>query len=101
MRAVKAAVLAVALLSPLPTFAQGFCVPVSDPRAFHKKHYGELPVFWGMHSESGASTWAFANPDTGTWSVGTLLPDGRWCMFASGDAWNAMDVPAEPKGDPS
>jgi hypothetical protein len=38
----------------------------------------------------------FANDTTGTWTVTLTLPDGRMCLMASGDSYEAVtdDLPA-------
>ncbi len=39
--------------------------------------------------------------DAATWTVTVTLPDGRTCLLASGEGWEALDEALPAKGDPA
>jgi hypothetical protein len=51
--------------------------------------YGETPRAVGL-AGAAAVMELFASDVTGTWSITMSLPDGRMCLMASGDGYEAV-----------
>ena len=60
--------------------------------------YGEAPVGEGL-THDGAALRVYANPETGTWTVLTIHPNGVACVRASGEDWQARDYVEPIKGE--
>tara|TARA_R110002020_G_scaffold39652_2_gene117580 strand:- start:7514 stop:7864 length:351 start_codon:yes stop_codon:yes gene_type:complete len=92
---IAAAILAVfifVLWCASPAQAQG-CSSVEEGSAKLKKNYGETPVFRGV-SASGYMIVIFLNPETGSWTVGRIMPQNRKVMCpldAGGDGSLRID----------
>lgn len=98
--------LALALLAS-PAFADTPNVPPCAPHDTMAEvlgqRYGEGRVAVALGTApSGSGTvlleW-WANPETGTWSMTMMVPDGPACMVAYGTAWEAHDD--YPVGEPA
>ena len=74
--------------------AQG-CVQFADGAARLQGEYGESVIGRGV-MPNGAVVVIFANPDTGTWTLVVVTPDGCSQSPADGSAWVSF-VP-EPAG---
>lgn len=74
------------------------CDPVAALVEGLASRFGEVQQSGGL---SGAGTlWAtYANPETGTWTILEINPDGTACMRSFGKGW--MGMKPEPKGDPA
>ena len=53
------------------------------------RDYGESPTGQGIANTSLVQLWR--NPETNTWSVLLVLPDGGACVLASGEDWEALE----------
>jgi hypothetical protein len=51
--------------------------------------YGEMPLARGLDWRGRLAEW-WGNPETGTWSLVTLGPDGLACIPAHGDMYEAI-----------
>jgi hypothetical protein len=75
---------ALCALSALPALAQGNCTTRAALTVALATSYSEAPVIMGITS-TGAVLELWANPETGTWTVLTVTPDGVACIRATGD----------------
>jgi hypothetical protein len=76
-------------------FSQPQCDARETVVALLADRWGETRRALGLAGDS-AMMELFANDTTGTWSVTLTLPDGRMCLMASGDSYEAVveDLPA-------
>ena len=84
---------ALCILSAGPALAQGNCAPRDTLGQALVQSYGEGPVLMGI-TTTGAILEFWANPETGSWTVITIMPDGTACIRAAGDNFEAMPVGA-------
>ena len=64
-----------------------------------EERYGETRHALGVSGTSSVLE-VFASDETGTWTVLISLPDGRACMVASGEGYEATVAAAQPTGMP-
>jgi len=72
------------------------------PKVLHtlNQTYGETRRGVGLAANNTVME-VFANETSGTWSVTVTLPDGRTCLMASGQAFEAVTEGLPAKGDPA
>jgi hypothetical protein len=80
-----------------------FAAPPCGPRAVVvaqlADRYGESRR--GMGLAGNAAIVEVYISDAATWTVAVTLPDGRTCLLASGEGWEALDEALPAKGDPT
>jgi hypothetical protein len=59
--------------------------------------YGETRRALGIAGDAAVME-LFASDTTGTWSITMSLPDGRMCLMASGDGYDAVTEGAAGRG---
>lgn len=69
------------------------CVQFSDGAARLVSEYGESIIGRGL-MPNGAAVVIFANPDTGTWTLVVVTPDGCSQSPADGQSWVSFDPEA-------
>lgn len=52
--------------------------------------YGETRQSLGLGANNGVVE-VFASDETGTWTITVTMPNGKTCLLASGDAFEAVD----------
>lgn len=57
------------------------------------KRYGEAPVSLGLQN-NGHAFQVFASPESGSWTVLSVTPDGIGCIVAAGRHWRTREVAA-------
>ena len=99
---ILAAALVAAFFMAAPVAAQVFPrtvrVPCSGPDALPDvlaRDYGEAVTGQGI--ADGALVQLWRNPQTGTWTILMVLPDGMVCALADGGDWMVADPP-RPEG---
>ncbi len=91
----RGVVLALALL-PAPAAAQSMmCLGAPDMLAELAARYGE-DVAASALGQSDVRLVVTVNPDTGSWSILVVRPDGKACLAAAGTEWRML-----PQGDPT
>ena len=75
------------------------CFSVDQLSKALAKGYGEHPHFIGSTQEGNALT-IFSNPQTGTFSVILITPQGAACPLSDGTHWHALKTQPE-EGNPS
>ncbi len=93
----KMLALIVALLSG-PVYAQPSCGPRDEVTAQLKESYKEMPVGRGLAGEA-AMIEAWANLETGTFTITATTPGGQTCLLASGEHWESIfeiTIPGDP-----
>lgn len=94
--------LALALL-PLPAASAGAqtlpCAPRERVLAFVIDQRGEARLATGQAAQ-GASVELFASP-SGTWTLLLNLPDGRTCLLANGEGFEATSGLQPARGAPA
>ena len=85
------------IIATVPVHAEPQCAPVERVMQFLSAQHGESPVVIGLMPTAMMQVWA--NPDTGTWTLLRITPDGQACMMASGG--NLEFAAPMPKGDPA
>lgn len=96
MRRIVAA-LAVALAAG-PAWGQATCAPVLEMLADLYEQYGEAPAWLGLRGD-GRLVELVIDHEHGTWTLLTISPDGRACMWAEGDGWWRPSVSQLPGAD--
>lgn len=86
----------VALLT-LAQMAQPACAPHATVAARLATRFGEAPQFAGL-TRDGSLLEAWANRETGTWTLLRVTPDGTACLMASGEDWTAAVI---KEGEPA
>lgn len=61
--------------------------------------YGETRRSIGLTAQ-GAVVETFASEDTGTWTVSVTFPQGRMCLIATGQAFEAVQAVEKIEGKP-
>lgn len=79
-----------AALWPRPAMAQQPCGPMEKLVEHLASHYREAQVAAGDVDNGNGSLFFFANPKTGTWTMGVLKPSGLVCLIASGTHWRPV-----------
>lgn len=91
-----AALLAVGYCAAQPVMAQSLlsnCSTVEVAERLMTEGFGEH-VFWeGLLANNQVVIQAWNNPETGTWSLVAILPDGTACIFADGFIHTFVDPP--------
>ena len=62
--------------------------------------YGETRRSVGL-DQNNRVVELYASETTGTWTLLLTLPDGRTCLMAAGDAFQATNPMAQPTGEPT
>jgi hypothetical protein len=83
-----AALLAVALASPMPAAADSspFCAPRQELLKQLSQRYHEAPVALGL-SNDGSLIEVLTSEDGSTWTIMVSQPNGASCLIAAGEAW--------------
>ena len=96
------AALVAAFFMAAPASAQMFPrtvrIPCSGPDALPNllaRDYGETVTEQGI--ADGALVQLWRNPETGSWTILMVMPDGMVCALAGGGDWMAADAP-QPEG---
>lgn len=76
--------------------AQQQCGPMAKVSEYLTGQYGEALTIAGLMPNGMMQIWV--NPNTGTWTLLKVMPDGSACMMASGDS-ASITVPLA--GDPA
>jgi len=61
--------------------------------------YGEERTGAGLNSSRGIIE-VYASQRTGTWTILLTLPDGRSCLIAAGESWQAGPPPGGTPNEP-
>lgn len=85
---------ALAAVIAIPAVAQENCAAFPEVASALVAKYGEGIVGQGLYQGTILQMWA--NPETGTWTIVIVRPDGIACIPASGDNWEAVEP--EPAG---
>lgn len=92
------AIVCLMVIAALSARAQAFCGPQSEMiKALTDGRYREVPRFHG--ETRGMPVTVFANPETGTWSLLVIRPDGAACLVIGGTGF--QEAPPAPKGEPT
>lgn len=59
--------------------------------------YGETLQSMGLHRNNGIVE-VYASEQTGTWTILVTRPDGKACLLAAGQMWEAQAAPLTPPG---
>ena len=84
---------ALALIA-LPSFdaeAQMVCGQREDIVSQLKNKYGEVRYSYGLQQGRGVVE-VFANGDSGSWTILVTSPQGKSCLMAAGEAFQADEV---------
>ena len=81
---------------PRPQPQQQPCGVYAEMAGVLADEWGELAIGQGL--SGGAITELYANGATGTWTIIVAMPDGRACIVAVGEMWQAIKPAA---GDPA
>ena len=93
--AMRAAVLGAAFfLSAATAGAAGLCLPRSELRLHMAQKYGELLIAQGLDNR-GMLTEIFATKSRDRWSLTETDANGRSCLRAAGEYWNAQRARSE------
>lgn len=101
----RAAMLGVAVLFGLGYVAAAQaqamqCLSYTEVRDDLASKYGEVPAATAQ-DQGGNIVLLFANPETGTWSLGISPPDkAMYCPVASGGGWMVHPVTKPPVAMP-
>ena len=79
--------------------AQERCAPRDTVIALLTEKYGEELQGGGRSESSNSIFMTFANPETGTWTIIEIRPEGVTCMKASGTMYREPDL--VPAGSPT
>ena len=97
----KLAVLALAVLVPGTVSAQSQNCATRDTVVERlSSRYGEIRQSIGMATQ-GRVMEVYASAETGTWTITVTMPNGITCLVASGQSYESLDAPREPRGIPS
>jgi hypothetical protein len=80
------------------TPGQAPCAPYEAYAEGLGKRFGERPVLHGVATGGGAEVIIFANPDSGTFSIGMRAPNGMFCLMMTGDGMTP--APGKPSSGP-
>lgn len=69
-----------------PAVAQMQCAGFADLAALYSEAHGETVAVRGLDT-AGQAMIVLANPDTGTWTLLVVQPNGIACPIAFGDAF--------------
>lgn len=64
------------------------------------KKYGETPQSIGLGRNQGVVE-TFASDKTGTWTIILTTPEGRSCLLAAGEGFEALEPKAPDQSDPT
>lgn len=81
---------ALAVSMPVAASAQAPCGPLDQLAELLEREYGEAVHSEGL-ADSGAIMQLWANPETGSWSIVIILPDGLACLPAAGSAYSRLE----------
>ena len=76
-------------------YGQAQCAPADAVADRLSEQYGETIAHTGLDTRGVIIEW-WENPETGSWTLIVLRPDGARCFIASGDMGRA--VAPEPAG---
>jgi hypothetical protein len=107
LRAILAIIVAAAILwvSGFPVRAQPArprCPAYGMLAAELGKSFGEAPIAHAFRDDNlappgGVLVEFYTNPDTGTWTMVQIAPDGTACITAAGQMWEAVEAkPGNP-----
>ena len=93
-----AAVIPAFLFTILPAFASSpiddvFCAERADIRRKLTVQFGAVQVGSGLRDRE-ATLEIWSNPTTGAWTLVQTYADGKSCIVAMGDAWEAAPATA-------
>ncbi len=74
-----------------PAAAQTVCMNRADVLEQLSSKYAETPISLGL-AKSGDVVEIFSSGDGDTWTMVLTRPDGKTCLVASGEAWQAIPV---------
>jgi hypothetical protein len=99
---IKALTLAVGLAAvAAPLSAQSIldnCNTYENAQRLLIDDFDEWPAWRGLISSNQAVIQMWLNLETRTWSLMSVFPDGRACIFADGLAFDILDEPV--RGEP-
>ena len=75
--------------------AEVICANREDMLRRLEVEYGAARQGWGLRGH-GAVMEVWAVPSTGEWTLGQTYADGRSCIVAFGENWEAPAPPADP-----
>lgn len=73
------------------------CGPRDNVVALLGERYGESRQSIGLAGR-GQVMEVFASLETGTWTITVTLPNGMTCLVASGQSYEALSEPLQPRG---
>jgi hypothetical protein len=76
------------------------CGPRADVMTVLGQKFGETRRGMGLAGPARVVE-LFASASTGSWTVTVTLPDGRTCLLASGEGWEAVAEELPAKGNPA
>lgn len=88
----------VLLLAAGSAAAQPMCGPTERVATRLGEQWDEWPVGRGLTSSGQSIVQIWTNPETGTWTVVEVRPNGLTCIIAAGTHW-AMTP--RPQGEPT
>lgn len=89
---------AAVILATQAAFSQSpQCGPRDTVAARLAERYGETRRATGL--ATGAVVEIFASTDTGSWTIAVTTPDGRMCLVAAGQGWQAVDEDLPARGE--
>lgn len=94
MRLILAACLA---LGAAPAVAQESCADHAKVKSLLASTYGETLQQIGLNNARNLVE-VYASPETGTWTIIEVTPEGMACLMAAGEMWQAAI--AGPMGEP-
>lgn len=91
----KAIACLTALTLPLPAMANSMaCSEREDVLAQLGNKYKEAPVALGLANNGGLIE-VLTSGDGGTWTIILSMPNGKSCLLAAGESWQAVERVAE------
>lgn len=86
------------LLSQAADASPAPCTGLADLLARLEARYGEHMLWQGTGADGQSRLLVTAQPAGGTWTAMVQHPDGRVCLLATGESWQAGAAPA-PMGE--
>ena len=87
-------------LTLMPVAALANCAPREVVVERLAERYRETRQSMGLGANS-AVVEVFASRETGTWTITVTTPQGMTCLVASGQAFQTLNDPLPPAGDPT
>ncbi len=88
------------MLAATPHAFAATCGPHDQVVARLAQQFGENRRATGL-AANGLMVEIFASAATGTWTITLTRPDGATCLAAAGEAFQPVDDPLPPPGDPA